>query len=262
MTHDIFTTILIQPIFNLLVWLYTIVPVKDMGLAIVLLTLIVKLILHPLTAAQLRHQRALQALQPKMEEIRTRLKDNKEEQSKELMALYKTEKVNPASSCLPLLLQLPVLIALYRALSIGLAGQDWSLLYPFISSPGAVNQQFLGFLDLAKPSYVLAIAAAIIQFLQAKFLMGTTTPAPTVNADGKPEENMASMMSKQMLYLMPAMTAIIGFSLPGGLTLYWFIMSVLTAFQQWWALRKHKNAMPPAPPTLSAETPTATILPS
>ncbi len=238
-----FTTLFLQPLFNLLIGLYNLLPGHDLGLAIIALTFLVKLILWPFTALQIKQQRALQAIQPKIEEIRQANKDNKEEQGRQLMALYAREKVNPASSCLPLLIQIPIFIGLYRALSQGLGAIDASLLYPFVQNPGTIHPMFLGFLDLTKASPVLAIAAALVQFLQSRQMMksmpATVTPPPSEVAD-KPvaqDENMAAMMNKQMMYTMPILTGFIGFSLPAGLTLYWFVMSILSVVQQWWIMR-------------------------
>lgn len=255
---NIFTTILLQPILNLLVWLYNVLPGHDIGFAIIVVTFIVKLILYPLTQTQLKQQRALQELQPKIEEIRTRLATDKEAQARELMALYSKEKVNPAASCLPLIIQLPVFIALYRALSIGLGSATFdNLLYSFVDHPQFINTKFLGILDLTHPSYVLAILAAVVQFLQTRQMLkppaGAVTPPPAEVAD-KPaarDEGMAAMMNKQMTYMMPVLTAIIGFSLPGGLSLYWLTMSLLTVLQQEWLKRKQdlssaKPALPSA----------------
>lgn len=245
-TH-VFTLIFLQPILNVLIWLYNVIPGQDLGIAIILLTLIVKLILYPFTVAQIKQQRALQSLQPKMDEIRSRLKDKKEEQAKELMALYSKEKVNPAASCLPLLIQLPVLIALYQALSLSLGAQSLDLLYPFVAHPSFINTKFLGLLDLTKASPILAIAAALVQFWQARQILkppaATVTPPPAevIKTPGAKDESMATSMNKQMTYMMPIVTAVIGFTLPGGLTLYWFVMSLLTILQQWWLLKK----MPP-----------------
>lgn len=242
---NIFTVALLQPILNLLIWLYGFLPGHDIGFAIIVVTIIVKMILYPLTQAQLRQQRALQELQPKIEEIRARLKNDKEGQARELMALYAKEKVNPAASCLPLVVQLPVFIALYRALSIGLESSDFgNLLYPFVANPHIVNTKFLGLLDLTHPSYLLAILAALVQFWQTRQMLkppSATTPPPK-EVEGKPaakDEGMAAMMNKQMMYMMPVMTAVIGFSLPGGLALYWLTMSLLTVAQQMWLLKKH-----------------------
>ena len=244
---SIFTTVILQPILNLLVWLYDVLPGQDIGLAIIALTIIVKVVLYPLTLAQIRQQRALQSIQPKIEEIRRRLKDNKEEQARELMALYAKEKVNPASSCLPLIIQLPVFIGLYKALSIGLSSTGLNLLYPFVPNPQHINTMFLGLFDLTHPNYVLAVAAGVIQFWQTRQILkppaATIAPPPTEvqGTVAAKDESMSAIMNKQMMYLMPIMTIVIGFRLPGGLTLYWLVMSLLTVLQQWYVMRK----MPP-----------------
>jgi YidC/Oxa1 family membrane protein insertase len=237
-----FTTILVQPILNLLVWLYSIIPGHDIGLAIIALTMIVKIILHPLFRQQIRQQRALQLIQPKIDELRKQYKDDKEAQARELMALYKAEKVNPAASCLPLLVQLPIFIALYSVLRSVIGHFDASLLYPFVANPGAIQTVAFGFLDLTKPNWMLAIAAGAVQFIQSKQMMSHgAAKSPPKEVEGAPaakDESMAAMMNKQMMYMMPIMTVVIGFSLPGALMVYWFTMSVLTVAQQWHMFRK------------------------
>ncbi len=248
---SIFQTLILQPILNLLIWLYNVIPGNDIGLAVIALTIIVKLVLYPFTAAQIRQQRELQSIQPKIDEIRARLKDDKDAQAKELMELYKREKVNPAASCLPLLVQLPIFIGLFQALQDGLASKGLNLLYPFVANPGTVNQMFFGVLDLSKPSYALAILAGLVQFVQSYQMFnknGLTTPPPAEVA-GSPaakDESMATIMNKQMMYIMPAMTILIGFSLPGGLSLYWLVMSLLTVGQQALFLRKPQPPKPQA----------------
>ncbi len=238
-----FTTLFLQPLFNLLIGLYNILPGHDMGVAIIVLTLIVKLILWPFTALQIKQQRAMQAIQPRIEEIRTKHKDDKEAQGRELMALYAKEKVNPAMSCLPLLIQIPIFIGLYQALSKGLGSIDAGLLYPFVHNPGVVQTMFLGILDLTKASIPLALASAAVQFWQSRQMLKKTpaaiTPLPADVADAPQakDENMAAIMNKQMMYTMPILTGFIGFSLPAGVTLYWFVMSLLSVAQQWWVMR-------------------------
>ncbi|MFA5935958.1 MAG: YidC/Oxa1 family membrane protein insertase [Patescibacteria group bacterium] len=249
---SIFTTLIIQPILNLLVWLYNVIPGNDLGIAIILLTILVKVVLYPFTMAQIKQQRALQALQPKVDEIRNRLKDDKEAQAKELMELYKRDKVNPASSCLPLLIQLPIFIGLYRALSDGLSSQGLNLLYSFVANPGTIHTMFLGAVDLAKPNIVLAVLAGAVQFWQSRQIMKKPSPAappPTevAKTEGAQDESMAATMNKQMMYIMPVVTVFIGISLPGGLTLYWLVMSLLTVAQQALFLRK------PQPPKIEAQ---------
>ena len=248
---SIFQTLILQPILNLLIWLYNVIPGNDIGLAVIALTIIVKLVLYPFTAAQIKQQRELQSIQPKIDEIRARLKDDKDAQAKELMELYKREKVNPAASCLPLLVQLPIFIGLFQALQDGLASKSLNLLYPFVANPGTINHMLFGVMDLSKPSYVLAILAGLVQFVQSYQMFnkkGLTTPPPSEVA-GSPEakdESMATIMNKQMMYIMPAMTILIGFSLPGGLALYWLVMSLLTVAQQALFLRKPQPPKPQA----------------
>ncbi len=245
----LFNLIVFQPILNLLIWLYNVIPGGDFGYAIIALTLIVKLLLYPLTVSQIKQQRALQDLQPKIDEVRNRLKDDKDAQAKELMDLYKREKVNPAASCLPLLIQLPIFLGLFRALRDGLASHSLNLLYPFIANPGTINKMFLHFVDLSKPNYVLAVLAGAVQFWQSWQIFRKPSPAKAPPDDvkkteGAQDESMAAMMNKQMLYVMPVVTIFIGISLPGGLTLYWLVMSLLTVGQQALFLRKPQ---PPKP---------------
>jgi YidC/Oxa1 family membrane protein insertase len=243
---EFFNIILTKPILNLLMWLYDVVPGQDIGIAIILLTIIVKAILYPLAQKQIKQQKALQDLQPKIDEIRKTYKEDKEEQARQLMSLYKAEKVNPAASCLPLLVQLPIFIALFHVLRSILGDVDLgSMLYSITPHPGQINPTFLGFIDLKNPNYVIALIAGAVQFVQAKQIMsrGATKPPPK-EVDGKPgakDESMAAMMNKQMVYMMPVITIVIGFSLPGALILYWLTMSVLTVAQQWYMLTYKKQ---------------------
>ena len=239
-----FTAIFLQPLFNLLVWLYNVLPGHDIGVAIIIMTIFVKVILWPFTVLQIKQQRAMQAIQPKIEEIRTKYKDDKEAQGRELMALYAREKVNPAASCLPLLVQIPIFIGLYQALSKGLVSIDQSLLYSFVENPGVVQTMFLGILDLTKRSIPLALASAAVQFWQSRQMLRapsaliTQPPAEVAGAPQAQDESMTTMMNKQMMYTMPIITAFIGATLPAGVSLYWFVMSLLSVLQQWWVMRR------------------------
>ncbi len=251
---ELFQLTIQNPILNLLIWLYNVIPGNDIGIAIIVLTVIVKLVLWPFTAAQIRQQRMLQDIQPKIDEIRKRLKSDKDAQAKELMQLYKSEKVNPASSCLPLLIQLPVFIGLFEALRVGLAAHGLQALYPFIAQPASINHMFLGFVDLSKPNYTLAVLAGGIQFWQSWQIMRRPAlikhpPTEVKEAKGAKDEDMAAIMNKQMMYIMPIVTVFIGISLSGGLTLYWLTMSFLTVGQQALFLRKPK---PPTTPQIAA----------
>lgn len=233
-----FETFFYQPILNLLIFLYNIVPGHDLGIAIILLTIIVKALMLPLTKKQLQSQKALQELQPKIEEIKKKYKDKKEEMGKAMMQVYKDNKVNPLSSCLPVLLQMPFLFAIFRVFSNGLENGSLDLLYPFVSRPETINYLFLGIVDLSEKNIYIAILAGIAQFFQSK-MMQTKRPKPKV--EGSQDEDMAAIMNKQMLYFMPVLTVLIGMSFSGGLALYWLFSTLFTVFQQLFIFKTNKK---------------------
>ncbi len=233
----IFNALLYQPLFNLFVELYNVIP--DVGVVILIVTLLIKILLYPLTDKSIKAQKALTELQPKLEALKKQYKDNQQMMAQETMKLYKENKVNPFGSCLPLLIQIPVFLALYWVLQRGLTSQDFSPLYSFVQNPGTINTITLGLVDLKTPSIILALLAGAAQFWQSKTMM---TKAPPKNAgEGSKDENMMAMMNKQMLYIFPIMTVIIGINLPAGLSLYWFFSTLLTALQQHFIFKKHKK---------------------
>ncbi len=225
----IFDAIFYRPLFNLLVFFYDVVPWNDVGLAIVLVTITIKIILLPFSLKTLKAQKALQDLQPKMQELQVRYKDNKEKLAQATMELYRKEKVNPFSSCLPLLIQLPFLFAVFRVFRDGFDTSKLDMVYSFIDRPDALNPVSMGFVDLSEPILALAVLAGIAQFLQTRMLTHNKQP----KTDGSQDESMAAAMNKNMMYVMPVVTVIIGASLPGGLTLYWFLFTLLTVVQQY-----------------------------
>lgn len=230
----LFNTLLYDPLLNLLIFFYNLIPYKDIGISIVILTIIIRLGLYPLTLKSLKSQKALQAIQPEMQRIQKEYKDDREEQAKQLMKLYQVHKVNPLSSCLPILIQLPFLIAVYAVFRAGLAAEHLDALYPFVARPESINALFLGTIDLAKPNVLLAALAAGGQFLQSRMMI--MKPQPKV--EGSQDENTLAMMNKQMVYMMPLITFIVGISLPGGLTLYWLITTIFMFGQQWVIMRQ------------------------
>ncbi len=240
----LFTTIFYQPILNLVLVIYNWLPGHDIGWTIIILTVIIKLILYPLSKKSIESQKSLQNLQPKLEAIKAKHKDDKEALSRAMMELYKQEKVNPLSSCLPLLIQLPFFWAIFRVFRDDLLGKALVLAYPFIHNPGILNPIAFGFLDFSKPNIYLGILAGLSQFAQAKMM---PVAKPAVKSDGAKDENMMAAMNKQMLYLMPILTIVICYKLPSGLAFYWFISTLLTIAQQWWIFRQHKdpNSTPP-----------------
>ena len=237
MFSSVFHAALYQPIFNFFVGLYNLIPGHDVGLVILIITILVRILVWPLTSSSIRAQKSVQELQPKVDAVKKEFANDKQKQAEELMKVYKENKVNPFSSCLPLLVQLPILIALYMVMRDGLMADKFAAeLYSFVDNPGKINPLSLGFLDMAKPNYVLAILAGLAQFWQAKTML-SKQPPKEAGAGGK-DEGMMAAMNKQMLYFMPAMTAIIGFGLPAGLTVYWFFSTLLTVAQQAILLKK------------------------
>jgi YidC/Oxa1 family membrane protein insertase len=228
-------TIFYQPLLNLLVWIYNLVG-GDMGSAIIVLTVLIKLLLYPLSQQSLKSQRALQRLQPQVEELKKRWQGQKDKLAQELMQLYQRERVSPLSSCLPILIQLPFLIALFKVFRSGLNSGSLDLLYSFVANPGHLNDTLFGLWHLAERSIPLAVITGLAQYWQTKTLI---TAKPPVAVPGSQDENIAAIMNKQMKYMLPAMTVIFGFTLPGGLMLYWFVNTLLTIGQQYLTFRQH-----------------------
>ncbi len=229
-----FYAILYQPLFNSLVFLYNYVPGRDFGLAIIILTLIIRFILYPLSVKAVNSQRALQKLQPQIQELQKKYKDDREKQARETLALYKKEKINPFSGLFLALIQLPILIALYQVFWNGLKPSELSALYSFISNPGQINALFLHIIDLSKPNFILAILAGLTQYFQTKMLAPISKPQNDVR--GK-QADISQAMQKQMVYFMPVFTVIILIGLPSALGLYWTISGLFSIIQQYLAFR-------------------------
>ncbi|MCL5666458.1 MAG: YidC/Oxa1 family membrane protein insertase [Patescibacteria group bacterium] len=227
MLSTLYQDIIYRPLLNLLVFFYNILPGHDIGLVIILLTIVIRLILAPSFHKSLKSQQAMNALQPKLNEVREKYKDDKEGQAKAMMELYKEHKINPLSSCLPLVIQLPILIALYqvfaRALNSHLVG-----LYSFVQNPGTINPKFLGLVDLSKPSLVFGIIAGLAQFWQSKMMM------PKVAG----QDATTKAMSFQTTYVLPLISVIVAIKLPAGLPLYWIVTTLFAVAQQYYIMRK------------------------
>lgn len=234
----LFNEIFYRPLFNALIFLYNIIPGRDFGVAIILVTLIIKIVLSPISRKGIKSQEALKKLQPKIKEIQRKYKDKKEEQAKHMMNLYKEHKVNPVAGCLPLLLQFPILIALYRAL-IGILKNSktlTSVLYPFVRSPDQVNTFFFKAIDLAVPSVFLAVLTGIFQFIQGK-MMFKLSSSKSDKSDRKID--IQKTMGRQMIYFMPLFIVFISLRLPAGLPLYWAVSTLFSIGE--YALIKRKK---------------------
>ncbi len=224
---QIFNQFLVYPLLNLLLFFYQYIP--DIGVVIILVTVFVRLLLLPSFHKSLKHQKALNALQPKMNEIKEKYKDDKEQQAKAIMELYSIHKVNPLSSCLPLLIQLPILIALYQVFIRSLNGQPLQGIYSFVRNPGSIDPMFIGWLNLANHNIIMAVIAGLLQYWQSYIML------PKDQGKG---DSMTKMMRYQTLYFLPGITILFGSRFPAGLTLYWIVTTLFGIGQQYYILRK------------------------
>jgi len=229
-----FNEILFRPIFNLLVWTYDTIPGHDFGVSIILVTVLLRFLLYPFSDKALKSQKKLQDLQPQIKELQKKCK-TKEEQAKAVMEFYKAHQVNPLSGCLPILIQLPILIALYKVFLIGLEPQSLDMLYPFVYNPGEINPMFLGIMDMSKPSWILAVFAGLAQFVQAKTAMPNSASSSSAGST-----DFAKSMGQSMIYMMPLFMVFISWKMPAGLPLYW-VVTMLFSFAQQLVVYKNNN---------------------
>lgn len=229
----VYTELLWRPLFNVLVGLTSAIPGHYMWVSIVLVTALVRLILLPLSLKQAhqaqKNQGKMAGLQAELAAIKKQHPDDKQKQSAATMTAYRKAGVNPASGCLVLLIQLPILIALYRVFLTHIGPESAHLLYSFVHLPEMVNLSFLG-ATLDQPSLRLAIVAGVMQFIQVRFFSPTPTPSPAA-ADDDSAKVMASMQ-RNMAYIFPAMTVFISLRLPSALALYWIISITFAIVQQ------------------------------
>lgn len=223
--QTIWSVVLYQPMLNFLVFIY--IYTNNFGIAVILLTVLIKYLLNPLNKKALESQKAMAEIQPKIKEIQSRNKENPELQAKEMIALYKEKKFNPFSSIFLLLIQIPVIIALFCIFREGI-NIDPQMMYSFIAFPETINPYFLG-IDLSAPNILIAVLAAIGQYIQAK----TGIVSSNKNKDSKDKTVEATeMIQKQMIFMLPIITLFVLFALPSALGLYWLVTTVMTIYQQ------------------------------
>lgn len=242
MWSSIWHNIFFDPIYNGLVFFIDVVPGGDVGLSIIAITVVVKFLLLPLSLKAARTQKVMKELDPKLKEIKERLKDKREEQAKAMMDAYKEAGLNPFASIILLFLQIPIVIALYLSVSRGggipLPGINIDLLYAFVPTPETVNMVFLGFMDITKKSLPLAALAGITQFIHAQI----SIPKPEPRKDGETPDmkaDFARSMQLQMRYMMPVIIFVVAYTVSAAIAIY-FIISNLMALLQEFLVRKHR----------------------
>jgi len=219
-----FKAILYTPLFNLLVFFSWLVPGHSVGFAIIFLTLLVRLVLWVPNAKAMRAQLYMRSHQDQVKALTEKYPDPKERSTAQ-MAYYKEHGINPLAGCLPLLIQLPILIILYRVFIAGIHDIRPDLLYSFTPHLATVNAHFLGINLANKDRFFLPIVAGLLQLVQTRYNQRLMPVSPDAG-------DVSSMMTKQMMFLFPAMTYFIGSTLPAGLSLYWATTTLFQLGQQ------------------------------
>lgn len=229
---SIYHALIANPLLNILVGLYDTVAFRDLGLAIVFLTILVRLAFYPLFQKGLEQQAKMQELQPKIKELQAKHKGDHTAHSQALLALYKEHNFNPFSSIFMMLVQIPILIALYH-LFLGIFSPEiLGRLYSFVPNPGTLDVMAFGFLDLSQPYFAIVAVTALFQFVQARMAM----------KGAKFTEPAQKITSQVIVFVAPLITLVVFASLPAAVSVYWLVSSFLSVLQQWLVSYRRANA--------------------
>lgn len=238
MISSFFHAVFYNPIYNALVALVALVPGSDVGIAVIILTIGIRLVLLPFSLSAARTQRAMKSLEPKIKDLKEKHKGNKEKEAVDTLALYKEARVNPFASILTVFIQLPVLLALYWVFYYEpfstVSALNTARLYAFTPIPSGISLQFLGLISVAGKSLVLAIGAGLTQFLQAHMaLKGTMNPANNAT-----QGDFQKIIGMQLKYVFPFLIGIISYTTSGAVALYFITTNLAGSLQEWHVRRK------------------------
>ncbi|MEX1028381.1 MAG: YidC/Oxa1 family membrane protein insertase [Candidatus Paceibacterota bacterium] len=230
---DTFNFIIYEPLYNGLVFVMWLLPWSDAGLAVIIFTVIVRLLLFPLSRKAVQTQMKMRAHEDELKQIKEDNKDDRQAQAQKMMAFYKEKGINPFSSFLLILIQLPIIIALYHIfLNAGLPDIDRSLLYFFVHAPETITVELFGlsFLSISGKSLVLAVTASVTSFFQIRYSLPPLKP----KTGDKPnlKEDLARSMNMQMRYVFPVIVFFIAWSISGAIALYWTTSNLFTLGQE------------------------------
>ena len=242
MFNFIWHTFFFDPVYNLLVLFIDILRNGDVGLAIIATVIVVKMVLLPLSIKAAKTQRSMREIEPRLKQIKITHKDNREEQAKQMLAIYKEVNINPFASIVLLFLQIPIMFALYFSVfsggGVALPGINAALLYSFIPEPTVITMNFLGMIDITGRSILLAVAAGVAQY----FLTAMTLPKLEPREAGAApsfKDDFIRNMYVQMKYVMPVLIAGVAYSISTAIALY-FLVSSLVAIGQEFYIKKHR----------------------
>ena len=238
----IWHTFFFDPVYNTLVFFIDVIPGGDVGLAIIATVIVVKTVLLPLSIKAAKTQRVIREIEPKLKEIKEKLKDKREEHAQAMMKIYSEAGINPFASIFLVFLQIPIVIALYFSVSQGggvpLPSINIDLLYSFIAAPVAVTMNFMGMIDITERSMILAALAGITQFYQVRLAMPQLEPRDP-NAAPSFKDDFARNMQLQMRYVMPVVIVFVAYAISAAIALYFFVSNLVAILQELY-LKRHR----------------------
>jgi YidC/Oxa1 family membrane protein insertase len=238
-----FHTFFYEPIYNLIVLVLTFVPLHDIGAAIVIVTLIVKILLLPLNISALRTQYMMKKIDPEMKKIKELQKTDPQKASKEMIALYRDNKVNPFSSLFVMIIQIPVFFALYFVFSKGLFSDPKSL-YSFVVFPEHLHNIAFGIFDVTHKNIVIAIFAGLSSYFLARRQTQTMIIPKKDSKDESFQDQFMKSMRMQILYVLPIIITFSAAVLPSALALYWFVSNTISYFLDVYMKKKLAHLKP------------------
>lgn len=243
---SLFHTLVYDPIYNALIFLVAVLPYGDVGFAIVVITVLVKLILFPLSLKAARTQLLVREIEPKLKEIREKYKDKREEMARKTLEIYKENGINPFATLFLSLIQIPIILGLYLVFFYEkLPEIDTSLLYSFTPLPEVSNLFFLGFINVAETSLFLALIAGATQYLQVRYAI----PKPEPRKDGEMPTfsgEFQRSMHLQMQYVLPLIIFGVSYYVAAAIPLYFIISNVFAIGQEIYVRRTLKDSTTPS----------------
>jgi len=230
MFNSLWHNFIYDPLYNALIFLIGIVPGADVGIAVIVLTVFVKLLLFPLAHRVARTQVVIKRIQPELDKLKEKFKDDKQEQTLKTLALYKDNNINPFFGFLVILIQLPIILGLYWVFyKGGLPMVNMDLLYSFVSGITVPNMTFIGITDMAGKSLVLALLAGSTQFIQMQIIM---PDAPEKKDNPTIKDDLARTMHMQMKYVMPIIITVVAYTISAAVALYWVTSNIFAIGQE------------------------------
>lgn len=247
MQSGFFFTLFYQPLYNALVFLIDVMPGGNVGIAIIFLTVAVRTAVLPLSHRSMVAQKKMRDIAPHIEKLKETHKDNKQEQARKIMELYRAHGVNPFSGLVLLLIQLPLIFALYFVFMKGLPILNGDILYSFVQLPeGTLNLAFLGIALSAKKNLVLAFIAAATQYFQIKL---SVPPVPRPTEGGAPsfKDEFARSFNIQMRFILPLIVFGVSYSFAAAIALYWATSNIFSIAHELYVKRKADAIAHPTP---------------